>query len=95
MAVGRRQEEEHGQARAPTKSGVDAVAHQQGAGMMVRSVAHRRVGVAPTPGQDGGTIHNEVAPTDETQMPRELHDDYQHHLVWRGARLRAAVPLLG
>jgi hypothetical protein len=28
-------------------------------------------------------------------MPRELHDHDQHHLAQRGARLRAAAPLLG
>ncbi len=62
--------------------------------MMVGGVAHRRIGVAPAPGEDRGAIDDQVAPADEVQAPRELHDDHQQHLARRRTGLRPPAALL-
>jgi hypothetical protein len=94
MAVGGGEEEEQRQARAAAEQGVDAIAPQQGTGVVVRRMAHRRIGVTAPPRQDRSTIDDEVAPADEAQMPCELHGDHQQHFAGRRTHLGAAATLL-
>src|SRR5258706_15037309 len=95
MAVGGREEEEQGQARAAAQERVDAIAPQQGACMMVWGVADGRIRVAAAPGQDGGAIEDEVAPVDEASVQRQADEDDEQALARRGAGVRPPAALLG
>jgi hypothetical protein len=95
VAVGRSDNGQQGQARAATEQGVDAIAPQQRAGVVVRGVADGRVGVAPPPGQDRGAVDDEVAPTDEAAVSGEPDQDHQQRLTGRCTGLRRTAALLG
>ena len=76
MAVGTGKQEEQRQTRATAQQGVDAIAAQEGTGVVVRGMADRRIRVAAAPGQDRRAIHDEVPSANEAQVPCELHDDH-------------------
>jgi len=61
VAVGGGETEEHGQAGAATAQGMDAIAAQEGGGMMGGGVAMLGIGVGPTPRLDGRAVNNKVA----------------------------------
>jgi len=65
MAVGRGDQEMHRQAGAATEQGMDAIATQEGVGMVRRSVTGGRIGVRSAPDQDGSAIDDQIAGSDE------------------------------
>jgi hypothetical protein len=74
---------------------VDAVAQQERAGVVMWGVTHRRIPVAPVPGQDRGAVDDEIAPADEAPVPRQAHEDDEQALARRDARLRLTPAELG
>ena len=63
--------------------------------MMVRRVAHRGIGVAAAPGQNGGAIDDEVAPAQQALVAREADKHDQQALARRSASACAPAALLG
>src|SRR6266699_1219837 len=61
MPVGRREQEMHEQAGAPTEQGMDAITVQQGARMVCGSVTSSSIGIRSAPGQNGSTVENQIA----------------------------------
>src|SRR5262249_6467935 len=74
---------------------MDAVSQQERAGVVVRGMAERRIGVSPLPGQDGGAVDDEIAPADEAPVAREAHEHDEQALAGWGAHLRQTPALLG
>jgi hypothetical protein len=72
MHVGGREQEQERQARAATEQGVNPVATQERARMVMGSMPDCRVWVAASPGKERRTIDDDIAPADETGMAREL-----------------------
>jgi hypothetical protein len=88
VAVGWRQEEEEGQARAAAQQRVDPIAQQQGMSVMMWGMADGGIGVVAAPGEDRGALDDEVAPANEAQVLGEPDAHDQQHLIGRSARLR-------
>ena len=63
MDVGWREQTEQRQAGPTTEQGMQPVAQQEGTAMVGRRMAEGGVGIGPAPGQDGGAVDDEVAPT--------------------------------
>ena len=55
----------HRQAGASTEQGMDAIAAQQGARMMSRSMTSSGIGIASAPGQNRSTIDDQIASSDQ------------------------------
>jgi hypothetical protein len=53
--------------------------------MVMRGMAHRRIGVGATPGQDRGAIDDEVAPADKALLACAAHQRDQEALARRRA----------
>src|SRR5262245_21747506 len=64
---------------------MDAVSQQERAGVVVRGMAERRIGVSPLPGQDGGAVDDEIAPADEAPVARAAHEHDEQALAGWGA----------
>jgi len=94
MDVGGRQQKEQRQPRSATEQGVDAVATQQRAGMVVGRVADRRIRVGAVPRQDRRTIDDDIAAADQAGMAREVDQHDEDLLVDRRARALAPLALL-
>jgi hypothetical protein len=94
MDVGRGEQEEEGQTRPAAEEGMDAVAAQKRARMVVRGMPHGRIRIRATPRQDRGAVNDEVASADETTVKRESHQHDEQRLgSWRPSP-RGALPLL-
>jgi hypothetical protein len=65
MWIGRRKQKQQGQARSTTDEGMDPEASQQGKGMVSGSVSVGSIWVMPSPSQDGSTVNDEIAGSDE------------------------------
>ncbi|HEV2456822.1 MAG TPA: hypothetical protein VGS80_00535 [Ktedonobacterales bacterium] len=63
--------------------------------MVMRGMAHRRIGVGATPGQDRGAIDDEVAPADKALLACAAHRRDQEALARRRACAPAPAALLG
>src|SRR2546423_9086631 len=83
MAVRWGEQEMHGQAGAAAKQGMDAIATQQWAGMVCGSVTDSGIGIGSTPGQDGSTINNQIASSDQTATHGTPDDKYKEGLKGR------------
>src|SRR5450755_1224869 len=88
MAIGRREQEIHRQARAATEQGMDTIAMQQWARMMRGSMTRGSIGIGSAPSQDGSTIDNQIASSD--QMTTHSTPDGEHK---EGLKRRGSLPL--
>ncbi len=86
MPVGRREQEMHEQAGAPTEQGMDAITVQQGARMVCGSVTSSSIGIRSAPGQNGSTVENQIASSN--QMRPHGTPDREHE-----ERLSPLLPL--
>jgi len=84
VAVGRGEAEEHGQTRAAAEQGMDAVAAQEGCGMMGGRVAVLGVGIGAAPGFDGGDVNNQVTRADGALVERLPGGEHEERLAGRG-----------
>lgn len=62
--------------------------------MMVGSMAQRGIRVAAAPGQDGGTVDDEVASADEPLAPRKAYYGHKKRFGHGCPRSRRPFPLL-
>src|SRR5436309_316513 len=84
MAVRCGEQEMHGQAGAAAKQGMNTIAAQQWAGMVCGSVTEGGIGIGSAPGQDGSTIDNQIASSD--QMATHGTPDREHKEGLKGRR---------
>ena len=94
VAVGGGEAEEHGQARAAAEQGMDAIAAQDGGGMMGRGMTVLRIGIGATPGFNGCAVDDQVARADDA-LPERLRDgEHEERFAGRRAGAGRALPLL-
>jgi len=95
VAVGRGDAKEDGQAGAMAEQGVDAVAAQEGGGMMGGGVAVLGVGVGAAPGFDGGAVDDQVARAHDALADSLRDHKHEERLAGWSAGAGRALPLLG
>lgn len=94
MRVGGREEEQQRHAGAATQQRVGAIATQQRAEMVVRSMPDGGIGVRASPGQDRCTIDDEV-PRAQEPLAEGQPDDHDEQCLAHGCpRSGATFPLL-
>ncbi len=67
---------------------------QERAGMLSRSMADSRIGIAAAPGQNGGTVDNQIARSDQPTTDGGLHRQAEERLRHRRSSAVSAFPLL-
>src|SRR5450759_668952 len=95
MAIGRREQEIHRQARAATEQGMDTIAMQQWARMMRGSMTRGRIGIGSAPSQDGSTIDNQIASSDQMTTHSTPDGEHKEGLKRRGSCRLPAFAQLG
>ena len=87
MSTRRGDTEEGGQPGAAAQDRVHAEATQEGAGVVGRGMPVGGIRVVATPGQDGGTVHDEVAQAHDPPCDGLAHGGDEQQFVHRGAGL--------
>ena len=94
MDIGGGQEKKEWQARTTADERMDAIAAQERMRMLSRSMAISSIGISAVPGEDGGTINDEIAgPNKPTTNGGEHAEDKERLRKWRATEL-AALALL-
>jgi hypothetical protein len=94
VKVGRREQKKEGKSRSTTDERVDTKASQEGKRMVSGSMAVGGIRVTASPSENGGTVNDEIASSDESSSQR-LHNDHDKEgLMERGSRDMTTFALL-
>lgn len=72
-----------------------AIAAQERAGMLSRGMTDSRIGVAATPGQNGRTVDDQIARSDQPTTDGGSYCQEEERLCHRRSSAVSAFPLLG
>jgi hypothetical protein len=95
VKVGWREQKEEGQAGATTEQGMDAIAAQEWTRMLSGSMTKGGIRVGSMPRQNGSTIDDQIASTDEPTTQGSEYTEHEEGFGQRGASLLSTFALLG
>ncbi len=95
MSIRRRKQKEERQARTATDEGMHPQASRSVDEDGERERAHRRIGVAASPSQDGSTVNDEITGSDEPSSDDLQNGQHEEREVHRSASGMASFALLG
>jgi hypothetical protein len=94
MAGGAREEKEQGEARPAAEERLQAVAQQEGTGMVGGGVANCGIGIRSAPGEDRRAVDDEVAGAGQAHPEPCTYQQNEEHLARRSPGRAQALRLL-
>ena len=85
MGIGGPEQEVHGQAGPPTEERMHPIAAQKRTRMVSRSMPYRGIGILSAPSQDGSTVDDQIASSNQTATHSTPDGKHKESLKGRGS----------